>query len=67
MKPITLGYNILHGGDLDENNFWKSETNHSWLHNFAWGDLNGHEHFKTKQATSGIAEPFFGEIENAIV
>ena len=22
------------------------ETNHVWLQHFAWGDLNGNEHFK---------------------
>ena len=38
------------GGDLNENgNFRNWETTLSWLQNFAWGDLNGNDHFKTKQ------------------
>ena len=49
MKPITLGYNILHGGDLNENDNFRAGKliihGYIILHG---GDLNGQEHFKRR-------------------
>ena len=32
-------------GYLNENGNFKTETNHAWLQNFTWGDLNENDNF----------------------
>ena len=46
-KPIMLGYKRLHGRDLNEHdNFRNGKLIIHGYRMFAWGDLNGNEHFK---------------------
>ena len=43
-----LGYKRLHGRDLNEHdNFRNGKLIIHGYRMFAWGDLNGNEHFKT--------------------
>ena len=36
----------MYQGDLNEMAILKRETNHAWLQNFTWGDLNENNNFE---------------------
>ena len=42
----NYGEKKMYQGDLNEMTILKRETNHAWLQNFTWGDLNENNNFK---------------------
>ena len=42
----NYGEKKMYQGDLNEMAILKRETNHAWLHNFTWGDLNENKYFR---------------------